>query len=78
MKPANAKTRFGKLKIAHATFALALLAGVGGYGWRVYSLLRRRAGEHAAAADRKARQRPNDGLFYVSPSAKINMDGLSR
>ncbi len=40
MKPANAKTRFGKLKIAHATFALALLAGIGGYGWRVYSLFR--------------------------------------
>jgi hypothetical protein len=40
IKPANAKTRFGKLKIAHATFALALLAGVGGYGWHLYSLFR--------------------------------------
>lgn len=40
MNPRNAKTRFGKLKIAHATFALALLAGVGGYSWRVHSLFR--------------------------------------
>ena len=40
MNPRNAKTRFGKLKIAHATFALALLAGIGGYGWHVYSLFR--------------------------------------
>ncbi|HJZ82341.1 MAG TPA: hypothetical protein VKD91_18410 [Pyrinomonadaceae bacterium] len=40
MKPAGAKSRFGKLKIAHAIFALAVLAGAGGYGWRVYSLFR--------------------------------------
>ncbi len=40
MKPANAKSRFGKLKIAHSIFALALLASTGGYGWRLYSLFR--------------------------------------
>jgi hypothetical protein len=40
MKTGNAKNRFGKLKVAHATFALAMLAGVGGYGWHLYSLFR--------------------------------------
>jgi hypothetical protein len=40
MNAATEKSRFDKLKIAHATFALAMLAGVGGYGWHLYSLFR--------------------------------------
>jgi hypothetical protein len=38
MKPANAKTRSGRLKIAHAIFALAVLVCIGGYTWRIHSL----------------------------------------
>ena len=40
MNTANSKSRFGKLKIAHAIFALALMASIGGYGWHLYSLFR--------------------------------------
>ncbi len=40
MNTANAKSRFGKLKIAHIALALAALASAGSYGWHIYSLFR--------------------------------------